>query len=315
MRYGAINKTTPALVGPGARVFTHEALLSEDPGMLRHATAPARFFSQVPNEIIRHPRLSSDAVRLLLWQLSLPEGANEPLYESAKRAGIKKTAFLRAKRELASEGYLHDWRRQDRAGRWSRSQLVSNVPLTAEQAVAVRDTGRPATAPAPTAPEPAVGRPGARSVGRSQTSNTEENTSHHPDPDRHGAQALAAAVHGERRLRLNSRDVRQLAPLAGEWLVRGATLQELREALTSGLPDRIHSPAAITRDRLLRKMPDPLPERPRRIPVPAPTPPPVAATATAPPDPYDVSAAVAATERGAPAVREALLQRRRLLRR
>ncbi|MFF4409085.1 hypothetical protein [Streptomyces sp. NPDC001404] len=270
--------------------------------MLRHVIAPARFFSQVPNEIIRHPRLSSDAVRLLLWQLSLPEGANEPLYESAKRAGIKKTAFLRAKRELASEGYLHDWRRQDRAGRWSRSQLVSNVPLTAEQAVAVRDTGQP------TAPQPAVGEPGARPVGRSLNNNTGENTSHHPD--RRGAQALAAAVHGDPRLRLNSRDVRQLAPLASEWLVRGATLQELREALTSGLPEPVHSPAAITRDRLLRKMPDPLPERTRRIPVPAARPP------VAPPAsyaaPYDTSAAVAATERGAPAVREALRQRRLL---
>ncbi|MGW1196867.1 hypothetical protein ACWD4B_13665 [Streptomyces sp. NPDC002536] len=265
--------------------------------MFRHVIAPTRFFSQVPNEIIRHPRLSSDAVRLLLWQLSLPEGANEPLYESAKRAGIKKTAFLRAKRELAGEGYLHDWRRQDRAGRWSRSQLVSNVPLTAEQAVAVRDTGQP------TAPEPAVGEPGARPVGRSLDNNTGENTSHHPD--RRGTQALAAAVHGDPRLRLSSRDVRQLAPLASEWLARGATPQELREALTSGLPDRIHSPAAITRDRLLRKMPDPLPERTRRIPVPAR--PPVAS-----PDPYDTSAAVAATERGAPAVREALRQRRLL---
>lgn len=272
--------------------------------MLRHAIAPARFFSQVPNEIIRHPRLSSDAVRLLLWQLSLPEGANEPLYESAKRAGIKKTAFLRAKRELASEGYLHDWRRQDRAGRWSRSQLVSNVPLTAEQAAAVRDTGQP------TAPEPAVGEPGARPVGRSLDNNTGENTSHHPD--RRGAQALAAAVHGDPRLRLGSRDVRQLAPLASEWLARGATPQELREALTSGLPDRIHSPAAITRDRLLRKMPDPLPERTRRIPVPVPVPVP-AGPAVAPPAPYDTSAAVAATERGAAAAREALRQSRLLL--
>ncbi|WP_414168745.1 hypothetical protein ACMATS_21435 [Streptoverticillium reticulum] len=281
--------------------------------MLRHVIAPARFFSQVPNEIIRHPRLSSDAVRLLLWQLSLPEGANEPLYESAKRAGIKKTAFLRAKRELASEGYLHDWRRQDRAGRWSRSQLVSNVPLTAEQAVAVRDTGQPtppptpapAPTPAPTAPEPAVGVPSARPVGRSQTSNTKENT---PHPDhRRGAQLLAAAVHGDPRLRLGSRDVRQLAPLASEWLARGATPQELREALTSGLPEPVHSPAAITRDRLLRKMPDPLPERTRRIPVPAPVPPPVS------PAPYDTSAAVAATERGAAAAREALRQSRLLL--
>jgi hypothetical protein len=33
--------------------------------MLQHAIAPTRFFSQTPNDIIRHPRLNSLAVRLL----------------------------------------------------------------------------------------------------------------------------------------------------------------------------------------------------------------------------------------------------------
>ncbi|MCC3768583.1 hypothetical protein K6I34_000495, partial [Streptomyces sp. UNOC14_S4] len=137
--------------------------------MLRHAIAPARFFSQVPNEIIRHPRLSSDAVRLLSWQLSLPEGADQPLSETAKRAGIKKAGFIRAKRELAAEGYLHEWRRQGTDGRWATTQLISNVPLSAEDAAAVRD-GRPA------AGIPTAGGPEGRAVGRPQK-NTVENTS------------------------------------------------------------------------------------------------------------------------------------------
>ncbi|MFJ5680924.1 hypothetical protein [Streptomyces sp. NPDC093097] len=50
--------------------------------------------------------------------------------------------------------------------------------------------------------------------------------------------------------------VGRLAPLAGEWLQRGATVRDIREALTSGLPETVHCPAALMRDRLVRKMPD-----------------------------------------------------------
>ncbi|MFJ9612638.1 hypothetical protein [Streptomyces noursei] len=213
----------------------------------------------MPNEIIRHPRLSSDAVRLLTWQLSLPEGTDEPLSVTAKRAGIKKTAFIRAKRELSAEGYLHEWRRQGPAGRWSTVQLVSNVPLGAAEAAEARD-GRPADG------IPAVGEPMGQTVGRS-LENTVENIPKPPSPDgqiddetpdrghttktdgredgqspndektpapepdvaatmpqelvERAAQALAAVSHDERRLRLGGREVRRLAPLAGMAATRG----------------------------------------------------------------------------------------------
>ncbi|MEU1310322.1 hypothetical protein ABZ419_15690 [Streptomyces cinnamoneus] len=290
--------------------------------MLRHAIAPARFFTQTPNEIIRHPRLSSDAVRLLQWQLSLPDGADQPLSETARQAGIKKTAFIRAKRQLIDEGFLHEWRRQGVAGRWRTTQLISNVPLTPEEALAVRDGDGDAAA-SPTAVEPAVGQPTPRAVGRSQE-NTEGNTPHPPHPlAERGAQALTTVTRGERRLRLSGRDVRALAPLAAEWLTRGATLADLRDALTSGLPDTVRSPAGITRDRLTRKMPDPAPE-------PGPRPQPLRACTggcgrmirpvadeTACRDcrmdgaaaAHDASGAAAATERGMAAVRAALCAR------
>ncbi len=268
--------------------------------MLRNLIAPARFFVQISTDIVRHPRLSSDAKCLLLWQVSLPPGADEPLSESARRAGIKKTAFMRAKRELMAEGYVHEWRRPGARGRWSTTQLLSNVPLTPEEAVAVRD-GQPAAPP--TASPQAVGRPKRKSVGRPQEK-TAEHTPHPPHPlTERGADALAAVSYGERRLRLSGRDIRQLAPLAAEWLTRGATPAELREALTSGLPDVVHSPAGLARDRLTRKMPPPAPER-------APRPQPLRRTAAARPDAaaavHDVSGAVAATKRGMAAIREAL---------
>ncbi|WP_205519245.1 hypothetical protein [Streptomyces olivoreticuli] len=221
--------------------------------MLKHAIAPARFFSQIPNEIIRHPRLSSDAVRLLTWQLSLPDGVDQRLSKTAEQAGIKKTAFTRAKRELAAEGYFHEWRGQGAGGLWRTRQLVSNVPLSEEQALAVRDGITP-----PGDARPAVGEPSRPVVGRSQEENTGENTSH-PLAER-GARALVAVCHAERRLRISGRDLKELAPLAGEWLSRGATLSEMREALTDGLPEPVRSPVGILRDRLTRKMPEPAPE-------------------------------------------------------
>lgn len=256
--------------------------------MLRHAISPARFYSQVPNEIIRHPRLSSDAVRLLTWALSLPDEALEPLSKTAERASIGKSAFTRAKRLLAAEGFLHEWRRQAAGGRWVTEQMISNVPLTPAEAEAARD-GRPSVQ------SPATGEPNRRAVGRS-LKKTEKKTHNPPTPApapgdepeatadkapaaagregessstttqtpactvppplvERGGLALAAVAHDEPRLGLSGRDVTALAPVAGEWFQRGGGMPDLREALTSGLPDVVHSPAALVRNRLLRKMP------------------------------------------------------------
>ncbi|MEU1823054.1 hypothetical protein ABZ502_11535 [Streptomyces abikoensis] len=70
-----------------------------------------------------------------------------------------------------------------------------------------------------------------------------------------GGLALAAIAHAEPRLRLSGRDVAKLAVLAGEWFQRGADMPDLREALVVGLPEVVHSPGALVRNRLTRKMP------------------------------------------------------------
>lgn len=255
--------------------------------MLRHVIAPARFFTKAPNEIIRHPRLGSDAKVLLLYVQGLPEGqAGRPLSEHAAAPGIKGRGFQKAKRQLAADGYFHDWRWQGERGRWVTDQVLSNVQLSREEAERVRSGGVPA------AQIPAVGGPGGRKVGDSPKGkntgrkNTPLPASSHehegrepeaepegregaqPESDEdqglvpvsaplveRGVQALAAVSHGERQLRLGGREVKQLAPLAAEWLVRGASVDELREALVVGLPERVHCPAALVRDRLMRKMP------------------------------------------------------------
>ncbi|WP_116213250.1 hypothetical protein [Streptomyces olivoreticuli] len=311
--------------------------------MLRHAIAPASSFTQVANEIIRSPKLSSDAVRLLIWQLSLPPGVDLPLWQVAQRAGIKTTGFIRAKRELAAAGYYHEWREQGWGGRWATEQLVSGVPLTAEEADAVR-AGQPG------AQIPAVGQPESPSVGRYQDKDSGENTPQPPHPvppepdpeptpdpepapepepdpvppskpqadppDRsafvpapfvtQGVHALTSVSRIERRLRLTAMDIARLAPLAGEWFQRGACLAEVREALTGGLPDHVHSAAGIIRNRLLRKMPDaPTFAEQRAAEQRFAPPPPVQPNAPAPPA-HDTSGAVAAARRGAAAVRAAL---------
>lgn len=247
--------------------------------MLRHVSALDGSFSLTPHELVRHPRLGSDAVRLALWLLSLPPGADVPISEAARRAGIKKSGFMRAKRELLDEGYLHEWRRQGRDGRWATTQMICNRPLDAEEARAVRDGF------SPTAVEPAVGEPKPRSVGRPQEKTgvktdpppSQPSRSPAPEPPPHplaerGARALAAVSHTERRLRLTGRDVRALAPLAAEWLLRGASTNDLVDALVNGLPEPVHHPAALIRDRLTRKMPEAPRIRPPRAPAPVPAP-------------------------------------------
>ncbi|MEU5419986.1 hypothetical protein ACH4UT_25895 [Streptomyces sp. NPDC020799] len=306
--------------------------------MFRHAIAPARSFTQIANEIIRSPKLSSDAVRLLIWQLSLPPGVDLPLWQVADRAGIKPTRFIRAKRELAAAGYYHEWREQGPGGRWATEQLVSGVPLTAEEAAAVR-AGQPGPG------IPVVGEPGGRSVGRYQEEDTEKNTHQPPQPAppepepgpesesesepeplppptpragppdgpapvpppfvAQGAHALTAVSRTERQLRLSGTDVARLAPLAGEWFQRGACLAEVREALTGGLPAHVHSAAGIIRNRLLRKMPD-APTFAEQRAVERRFAPPVRPPVQPSKPAHDASGAIAAARRGAAAVRAAM---------
>jgi len=334
--------------------------------MFKHVIAPRRFFLQVPNDVIRHPRLSCDAKALLLYVLSLPEAADEALQRSAEKVGLKKGAFTVAKRQLLAEGYLHEWREQGTGGRWGTEQLVANVPIGRDEADRTR------RGESPSVREPAVGGPSGRAVGHYQehpggntpnpppgrlasealgehgtlgtpgVSGTPEmpdgpaapdgsqapgcrcaagpggalgepaaadvpgrpEASFAPDageppepqpapdagraaeagpafgaaspaqPDRsllrQAAFVLAGISHGEPRLRLGGQDIAPLASLAAQWLARGCPPEQLRLALTAGLPGTVRNPAGLLRDRLRRKMP--LPDQrptPQSLPLPS----------------------------------------------
>ncbi|MEU6554733.1 hypothetical protein ABZ915_31335 [Streptomyces sp. NPDC046915] len=219
--------------------------------MLKHAIPPARFFSQTPNEIIRHPRLNGTAVRLLQWALSLPEGSRETVQSIGEKMPEGRLAVRKARRQLEEEGYLHTRRTQDpETGRWSTQVLVSNVALTTDAEIAAAFN----VVRASSDQDPPAGDETGQAVGASPVGeNTEENTSNPA-----AAAFLVRLGDHTPALRLGAREVERLAPLAARWLATaGATEAELRHALTADLPRPVRAPAALLAYRLESRTPAP----------------------------------------------------------
>ncbi|MEU5592302.1 hypothetical protein [Streptomyces sp. NPDC020298] len=219
--------------------------------MLKHAIPPARFFSQTPNEIIRHPRLNGTAVRLLQWALSLPEGSRETVQSIGEKMPEGRLAVRKARRQLEEEAYLHTRRTQDpETGRWSTQVLVSNVALTTDAEIAAAFNG----VRAPSDQDPPAGDVAGQAVGASPIGeNTEENTSNPA-----AAAFLIRLGDHTPALRLGAREVERLAPLVARWLATaGATEAELRHVLTVDLPRPVRAPAALLAYRLENRTPAP----------------------------------------------------------
>lgn len=227
--------------------------------MLKHAIPPARFFSQTPNEIIRHPRLNGTAVRLLQWALSLPDGSRETVQSIGEKMPEGRLAVRKARRQLEEEGYLHTRRTQDpETGQWSTQVLVSNVALTTDEDIAAAF----GTVPPPTDQDPPVGGVTDQAVGTSTFGgNTEENT---PNP---AAEFLSRLGDHTPSLRLGAGEVERLTPLAARWLATGATEADLRLAVTADLPTPVKSAAALIAYRLKARTPAPRAPRKRAEPL------------------------------------------------
>lgn len=134
--------------------------------MLRHAIAPSRRYTKASHDVVRHPRLTSDAKILLLYVQGLTtESADKPLSEHARKLGITGRAYQKAKELLVVNGFLHERRQQGVRGLWATAQLLSNVSLTPAEAATVclgrasEGSEAPETAMCPGAPDPAVGEP------------------------------------------------------------------------------------------------------------------------------------------------------------
>jgi hypothetical protein len=66
---------------------------------------------------------------------------------------------------------------------------------------------------------------------------------------------LAGIREADPRMSLSEAECRSLASLAGEWLARGATPQDITRAVTEGLPATVNNPGGLARNRLENKMP------------------------------------------------------------
>ncbi|MEU8621497.1 hypothetical protein [Streptomyces sp. NPDC048623] len=239
--------------------------------MYRHFIAPSRGFTQFSHDLIRHPSLGSDAVRLLTWQLSLPAGARESLSRTAEKARIGACAFTRAKRQLKEAGYVHERRVQGPGGRWVTQQLVSNRPLSEGEAAKLLGQ-------VPPSPQnPAVGDPAApRTDGHPKKEDLgEDNSSLPPEPEPQvpeQARALVGALPllspALKHIPPGMRD--ELARLAAAWLDAGHTSADVHAHVLRGLPGGdtpVHRPGGLVR-YLLREVPPVALEAPPQPPPP-----------------------------------------------
>ncbi|CAM5505936.1 Helix-turn-helix domain-containing protein OS=Streptomyces microflavus OX=1919 GN=Smic_37820 PE=4 SV=1 [Streptomyces microflavus] len=161
--------------------------------MLWHAIAPVRRYTKASHDVVRHPRLCSDAKILLLYVQGLPdEQTHLALSEHARKLGIKGRAFQRAKEQLIVNGFVHERRVSGERGLWVTQQLFSNVPLSDADALGVWREAGVGGDPSPGAHFPAVGRPGPRTVGRQLPvgEEREKNSSHPPTEPPHVSEAL-----------------------------------------------------------------------------------------------------------------------------
>ncbi|GAA1312545.1 helix-turn-helix domain-containing protein [Streptomyces sanglieri] len=268
--------------------------------MLRHAIAPSARYTKASHDVIRHPRLNSDAKILLLHVQSLPGSTTfKPLSELAQKLGIKGRAYQKAKQQLVENGYVHEWRSQSGGGRWLTEQLVANTALTGEQASHVRETppatphAAPPVAAPPSTHSPTVGVPTARTAGGYEPveDNSDKTTPHPPsepseasEPERPASTAdptllaraervLLSLRHSRRELHLGVREAAKLAVEAVKWLERGLSESDLRQALLAERPkDGVRSAVGFLRYRLVQKLPEPRttpelfePARPREL--------------------------------------------------
>lgn len=244
--------------------------------MLWHAIAPSRRYTKASHDVVRHSRLCSDAKVLILYVQGLPDGGRDlALSEHARKLGIKGRAFQRVKEQLVMCGFVHERRVCGERGRWATQQLFANVPLAEAEVLGLWcDAGIDAgVASSPSARIPTVGRPRGRTVGHQLPvdEEREKNSSHPPTeaPDADAAQVLEPLTaeeadaervllslrHASRGLRLGVAEARSLIAQTVKWLRRGVSRSELRQVLSSNLPqDGVRCAVGFLRHRLEQKM-------------------------------------------------------------
>ncbi|MFE2723532.1 hypothetical protein [Kitasatospora sp. NPDC059327] len=213
-----------------------------------HRSAHARHFTVLPNGLLQDRRLSYTARGLLADLLSRPDGRREDGRQMADTSPQGRGTVRRALKELTDAGYY-------------RVETVRLPDGTLRSETHVYDT--PHARPSATRPEP-----GERNSGRPDAPSVKEPgkaPALPPPPDEHTRTAVATlfrVLRPEPRLRLGEAEALGLAPLVTQWLHRGCTADDLARALLPGLPAQLHSPVAVLRSRLTRKLPPMREDRP-----------------------------------------------------
>lgn len=89
--------------------------------------------TSLPNGTVHDARLSYPALGLLTVLLARPDGVPGG-YRNMMGRGLGETATRRALRELSDLGYRHQVRRRGPGGRWVTDTVVSEEPITEDEA-------------------------------------------------------------------------------------------------------------------------------------------------------------------------------------
>ncbi|WP_457028623.1 hypothetical protein [Kitasatospora sp. P5_F3] len=220
-----------------------------------HRSAHGRNFTVLPNALLQDRRLSYTARGLLVDLLSRPDGRREDGRQMADSSTQGRGTVRRALKELTVAGYYRvDTVRLPNGTVRSEAHVFDtpqspSLPGVAPPGAGEAGTGRAAT--------PSVQDPGkAPSLPRRRTDDQPAGAEAIPDETaRAAADTLLRVVQPEPRLWLGEAEALALAPLVARWVERGGTAGGLTRALLDGLPGTVHSPVAMLRSRLERKMP------------------------------------------------------------
>ncbi|MGW0705076.1 hypothetical protein ACWD4G_03710 [Streptomyces sp. NPDC002643] len=233
-----------------------------------HRTRHAGNFTVVPNGIAQNRRLSFTARGLLEYLISLPSGAKEDARTLAdNNPGVGRKGISDALDELIRERYYFRVTNRDDQGRIRTETYVFDTPQDSFSPLpASPGTGAAGATDAGTSPSgernsskdggkipPFPPQDSDAPTGAEQREGTSEKR------DKQTAEAARilrrfAAI--DSRLKLSERHVAKLAPSVADWLDRGATIGEITDAVTQGLPSKVYSAARLIADRLDRKRPE-----------------------------------------------------------
>ncbi|MFJ5882710.1 hypothetical protein [Kitasatospora cineracea] len=221
-----------------------------------------RDFTVIPNAIAKGG-LSLAARGLLVTLLAQRDGTVRTVRSLTEGVAEGQTRVTHAMQELRKAGYVTCERSQTEAGHWTTLTTVYDRPQSGRPGTGAPHSGERDTrsaGPNPggknqvqNPPTPDVEEADQEAAGAAEGEGGDEHQGQ--EQDAAGAAVLDRVGRVERRLRLGVPELLELAPLASEWLARGASEADIREALTDGLPAKVRRASKVVRWRLENKMP------------------------------------------------------------